>query len=105
MRHFNILTDYDLKTFFKCPPIEFTRNTEQETLGLALGAALYTPGSRPDFGGKILAGDYTRGAFSGLATLIICLEDAVADSELPWAEKKRCRAAEKNRARDKSARI
>lgn len=87
MRHFNILTDYDLKTFFKCPPIEFTRNNERETLGLALGAALYTPGSRPDFGGKILAGDYTRGAFSGLATLIICLEDAVADSELPWAEK------------------
>ncbi|WKA54275.1 HpcH/HpaI aldolase/citrate lyase family protein [Planococcus shixiaomingii] len=87
MRHFNILTDYDLKTFFKYPPMEFTRDSERETLGLALGAALYTPGSRPDFARKILAGDYTRDAFAGLSTLIVCLEDAVADTELPWAEK------------------
>ncbi|TWT16059.1 HpcH/HpaI aldolase/citrate lyase family protein [Planomicrobium sp. CPCC 101079] len=87
MRHFNMLTDYDLKTFFKYSPVEFSRDSERETLGLALGAALYTPGSRPDFAAKILAGEYTEGAFAGLATLIVCLEDAVADSELPWAEK------------------
>jgi citrate lyase beta subunit len=86
MRHFNTLTSGDLKTFFKFSPAEFTRDAERETLGLALGAALYTPGSRPDFAAKIMAGDYTRGAFAGLAALIICLEDAVADSELPWAE-------------------
>ncbi|TWT27452.1 HpcH/HpaI aldolase/citrate lyase family protein [Planomicrobium sp. CPCC 101110] len=87
MRHFNMLTDYDLNTFFKYSPVEFSRDSERETLGLALGAALYTPGSRPGFAARILAGDYTRGAFAGLATLIVCLEDAVADSELPWAEK------------------
>ena len=87
MRHFDVLTNSDLKTFFKYSPAEFTRDTERETLGLALGAALYTPGSRPDFARKILAGDYSRGAFSGLATLIICLEDAVADSELHLAER------------------
>lgn len=86
MRHFGVLTDSDLKTFFKYSPAEFNRDTERETLGLALGAALYTPGSRPDFGSKILSGQYSRGAFSGLTTLIVCLEDAVADSELLAAE-------------------
>lgn len=86
MRHFDVLTDSELKAFFKYSPAEFNRDTERETLGLALGAALYTPGSRPEFGDKILSGQYRRGAFSGLATLIICLEDAVADSELPKAE-------------------
>lgn len=86
MRHFGVLTDSDLKTFFKYSPAEFDRDTERETLGLALGAALYTPGSRQDFGSKILSGQYSRGAFSGLTTLIVCLEDAVADSELLAAE-------------------
>lgn len=86
MRHFDVLTDSELKAFFKYSPAEFNRDTERETLGLALGAALYTPGSRPEFGDKILSGQYRRGAFSGLATLIICLEDAVADAELPKAE-------------------
>ncbi|GKW45659.1 HpcH/HpaI aldolase/citrate lyase family protein [Planococcus sp. NCCP-2050] len=87
MKHFNVLTNSDLKAFFKYSPTEFSRDTARETLGLALGAALYTPGSRRDIATKILAGNYSRGAFSGLATLIICLEDAVADSELPEAEK------------------
>ena len=86
MKHFDVLTDSDLKTFFKYSPAEFNRDTERETLGLALGAALYTPGSRPEFAKKIIAGEYSREAFSGLSTLIICLEDAVADSELHQAE-------------------
>lgn len=86
MRHFNVLTDSDLETFFKYSPAEFNRDTERETLGLALGAALYTPGSRPDIAKKVLNGSYRQEAFSGLSTMIICLEDAVADSELPQAE-------------------
>lgn len=86
MRHFSGLTDSDLKTFFKYYPAEFNRDTERETLGLALGAALYTPGSRIDFAQKITSGDYSSGAFSGLTTLIVCLEDAVADAELKKAE-------------------
>ncbi|HSJ38647.1 MAG TPA: HpcH/HpaI aldolase/citrate lyase family protein [Planococcus sp. (in: firmicutes)] len=86
MRHFNALDDSELKTFFKYPPAEFNRDTEREKLGLALGAALYTPGSRPDFAAKIIAGSYRRDTFSGLATLMICLEDAVADTELESAE-------------------
>ncbi|EMF46039.1 Citrate lyase beta chain [Planococcus halocryophilus Or1] len=32
-------------------------------------------------------GEYSKGAFAGLTTLIICLEDAVADTELEQAEK------------------
>lgn len=87
MRHFNGLTDSDLKTFFKHSPAEFNRDTERETLSLALGAALYTPGSRVDFARKILTGDYSNGVFAGLTTLIVCLEDAVADTELKRAEK------------------
>ncbi|WP_223640400.1 HpcH/HpaI aldolase/citrate lyase family protein [Planococcus sp. 4-30] len=86
MRHFNGLTDSDLKTFFKYSPAEFNRDTERETLSLALGAALYTPGSRVDFAQRILSGDYNNGPFTGLTTLIVCLEDAVADTELKSAE-------------------
>ena len=86
MRHFSGLTDSDLKTFFKYYPAEFNRDTERETLGLALGAALYTPGSRVDFAQKILSESYSSGAFTGLTTLIVCLEDAVADNELEQAE-------------------
>lgn len=86
MRHFNALDDSELKTFFKYSPAEFNRDTEREKLGLALGAALYTPGSRPDFAAKIIAGSYRRDTFSGLASLMICLEDAVADTELEAAE-------------------
>ncbi|QHJ70327.1 HpcH/HpaI aldolase/citrate lyase family protein [Planococcus halotolerans] len=86
MRHFNALDDSELQTFFKYPPAEFNRDTDREKLGLALGAALYTPGSRPDFAAKIIAGSYRRDTFSGLATLMICLEDAVADTELESAE-------------------
>lgn len=86
MRHFNVLDDSELKTFFKHTPAEFNRETEREMLGLALGAALYTPGSRPDFAAKIIAGNYRRNTFSGLATLMICLEDAVADADLESAE-------------------
>lgn len=86
LRHFNALNNSELKTFFKYSPAEFNRDTEREMLGLALGAALYTPGSRPDFAAKIIAGSYRRDAFSGLATLMICLEDAVADTELEAAE-------------------
>ncbi|WP_203332009.1 HpcH/HpaI aldolase/citrate lyase family protein [Planococcus beigongshangi] len=86
MRHFNVLDNSELKTFFKYTPAEFNRDTEREILGLALGAALYTPGSRPDFADKIIAGNYRRNTFSGLATLMICLEDAVADADLESAE-------------------
>ncbi len=86
MKHFNGLTDSDLKTFFNYSPAEFNRDTEREILSLALGAALYTPGSRVDFAQKILNGDYSSGPFAGLTTLIICLEDAVADTELKKAE-------------------
>lgn len=86
MRHFSGLTDSDLKTFFKYSPAEFNRETERETLSLALGAALYTPGSRANFAQKIVSGDYSAGAFAGLTTLIVCLEDAVADTGLKQAE-------------------
>ncbi|ANU27275.1 HpcH/HpaI aldolase/citrate lyase family protein [Planococcus versutus] len=86
MRHFNGLTDSDLKTFFKYSPTEFNSDTDREILSLALGAALYTPGSRADFAQKILTGEYSSGIFAGLTTLIVCLEDAVADTELKKAE-------------------
>lgn len=86
MKHFNGLSKADLTTFFAESPTQFNRDTDRETLGIALGAALYTPGSRTDIAEKILSGSYGRGTFSGLATLIMCLEDAVSDAALPEAE-------------------
>lgn len=45
-----------------------------------LGATLYMPATRNDIAGAIL-----HGAIPGLRSLVICLEDAVSESDLPQA--------------------
>jgi citrate lyase beta subunit len=50
-------------------------------LAVALGATLYTPASRAG-----LAGDIATRTAAGVLSLVVCLEDAVADLELAAAE-------------------
>ncbi|PZS12327.1 MAG: ATP/GTP-binding protein [Pseudonocardiales bacterium] len=81
MRHFDFLSTADRQRLFFRAPEHFTASAEPALLALALGATLYSPASRPN-----LALDIAARAAAGVVSLVVCLEDAVADIELAAAE-------------------
>ncbi len=52
-------------------------------VGNALGGVLYSPATTPDFGSRLL-----NGHWPALTAAVLCLEDAIGDSELEIAEQK-----------------
>jgi citrate lyase beta subunit len=80
MRHFLHLGDEDLERLFLRPPTDFARDAPAETLATALGATLYMPATRP-----ALAADLVRQGSAGVVSSVICLEDSIADADLPAA--------------------
>jgi citrate lyase beta subunit len=82
MRHFGFLTDADRDRLFLRAPEPFGRDCQPTTLAVALGATLYCPGTRP-----ALAADLARRSAEGVVSFVVCLEDAVADGDLPAAER------------------
>lgn len=83
MRHFRFLDDAERDVLFAQPPERFGVDTGRHELGLALGAVLYTPATRPGVARALLGG-----ARAGLTTQVLCLEDAVADHELADGERR-----------------
>ena len=81
MRQFRGVSEKELLQFFHIPPSEFSKNLERKKLGMAMGASLYLPGSMPNFTEKL-----SNHNLKNLTSAIICLEDAVSDSELLEAE-------------------
>jgi citrate lyase beta subunit len=81
MRHFDFLSELDRDRLFLCPPTEFHATDDPGVLGVALGATLYSPATRP-----ALARDLANRTAEGVLSAVVCLEDAVADSELAAAE-------------------
>jgi citrate lyase beta subunit len=84
VRHFAELERSDPEghaAFFRQPPEDVTRASPPELRAMALGATLYTPGIRPD-----LVRDVRRQRALGAASIVLCLEDSVADDDLPRAE-------------------
>ncbi|MDM7830734.1 HpcH/HpaI aldolase/citrate lyase family protein [Cellulomonas edaphi] len=81
MRHFDHLTDDARRRLFWRAPEPFSRESPRETLAVALGATLYMPATRPR-----LAHDLARRASQGVASSVVCLEDSIADDELPAAQ-------------------
>lgn len=82
MRHFSYLSPADQAQVFSHPPHPITpAGTDRAMLGLALGATLYCPGSRPD-----LAAATARAAAVGTTSMVWCLEDAVPHADVPAAE-------------------
>ncbi len=84
MRHFAELERSDPEghaAFFRQPPEDVTRSSPPELRAMALGATLYSPGIRPD-----LERDVRRQRALGAASIVLCLEDSVADGDLPRAE-------------------
>jgi citrate lyase beta subunit len=81
VRHFGYLSASDTDALFEAPPERFGRESGAELLSVALGATLYMPASRP-----ALAADVTKQAMAGVTSVVVCLEDAIADEELAEAE-------------------
>lgn len=82
MRHFDYLEDADRQRLFHRSPQPFHRHDDPALLGVALGATLYIPATRPT-----LALDIARRAAQGVISTVVCLEDAVADDDVPAAER------------------
>ncbi|MEW2218819.1 HpcH/HpaI aldolase/citrate lyase family protein [Streptomyces sp. NPDC006990] len=81
MRHFRHLTPERRSALFHREPAEFTSEADAGTLAVALGATLYSPATRP-----ALAGDVLKQAARGVVSMVLCLEDSIADAEVPPAE-------------------
>jgi citrate lyase beta subunit len=82
MRHFDFLGDDERDRLFLRAPQAFSLHDEPERLGVALGATLYCPATRPN-----LAADIDKRAALGVTSFVVCLEDSVADRELQAAER------------------
>jgi citrate lyase beta subunit len=81
VRHFGYLSASDTDALFEAPPQQFGRESAAELLAVALGATLYMPASRP-----ALAADVTKQAAAGVTSVVVCLEDSIADEDLAEAE-------------------
>ena len=81
MRHFDHLPAPERARLFSQGPEEFSRDSDIATLSVALGATLYMPATREN-----LAQDLLRQAGRGLVSGVVCLEDAVADADVPRAQ-------------------
>jgi citrate lyase beta subunit len=81
VRHFGYLSASDTDALFEAAPQQFGRGSAAELLAVALGATLYMPASRP-----ALAADVTKQAAAGVTSVVVCLEDSIADDDLAEAE-------------------
>jgi len=81
VRHFGYLTNALTTALFERPPEQFHRESGPELLSVALGATLYVPADRP-----ALVADITKQAAAGVTSMVVCLEDAIADERVADAE-------------------
>ncbi|MCW2606845.1 MAG: putative ATP/GTP-binding protein [Frankiales bacterium] len=81
MIHFRHLSGEQREALFAVPPQPFSRASGRDVLALALGATLYSPGTRPG-----LAADARRAASIGATSSVWCLEDAIAHTDVPAAQ-------------------
>jgi citrate lyase beta subunit len=82
MRHFDFLDADERSRLFLRDPEGFSADDDPDLLGVALGATLYCPATRP-----ALARDIIRRAALGVMSMVVCLEDSVPDGELVAAER------------------
>lgn len=81
MRHFRSLTDSAAGQLFHRLPVELTARSAPDLLAVALGGTLYTPAIRTG-----LARDVLRQRDLGCVSMVLCLEDSIADADVPQAE-------------------
>lgn len=81
MRHFSFLDEEQLSRLFHRRPALLGPGTDPALLAVALGATLYSPGTRPN-----LADDVVKLGARGCVSQVLCLEDSVPDRDLAAAE-------------------
>jgi len=81
VRHFGYLGAAQVDALFERPPERFDRGSGTDLLSVALGATLYMPADRPS-----LVADITKQAAAGVTSVVLCLEDAIADEQVADAE-------------------
>jgi citrate lyase beta subunit len=81
VRHFSHLSAAQTATLFERPPEQFDRVSGSELLSVALGATLYMPADRP-----ALTADLAKQAGAGVTSVVVCLEDSIADEQVAMAE-------------------
>ncbi|MFJ6616181.1 HpcH/HpaI aldolase/citrate lyase family protein [Kitasatospora sp. NPDC091335] len=82
MRHFGHLAEDVRGRLFLEQPRPFTARSEPAVLATALGGTLYSPATRP-----ALAADIRKQAGRGVVSMVLCLEDAIADHEVDAGER------------------
>ena len=81
MRHFGYLSAAQVAALFERPPERFDRGSGTDLLSVALGATLYMPADRPS-----LVADIAKQTAAGVTSVVVCLEDAIADEQVGAAE-------------------
>ncbi|MBE5096611.1 HpcH/HpaI aldolase/citrate lyase family protein [Bacillus cereus] len=81
MNYFSYLSSEERQIFFYKEPLSFSKNIGKEQLAYALGATLYTPGTK-----ETIAEDIIRRKHVDAISIILCLEDAISDEEVKLAE-------------------
>jgi citrate lyase beta subunit len=81
VRHFGYLSSAQVAGLFERPPERFDRGSGTDLLSVALGATLYMPADRPS-----LVADITKQTAAGVTSVVVCLEDAIADEQVGAAE-------------------
>lgn len=81
MRHFAFLGDQTAEALFHRRPAEIAPDGDRRQVATALGATLYTPGTR-----LRLNSDVRRQVAAGVTSMVLCLEDSIADHEVAFAE-------------------
>jgi citrate lyase beta subunit len=81
MRHFAFLDDFQADQLFHRRPQEVTVDSAAPLLAAALGATLYCPGDRPRIAEAVV-----KQAARGCVSMVLCLEDSIADSAVDGAE-------------------
>jgi citrate lyase beta subunit len=92
VRHFRHLAPDVADGLFHRPPAAFDAAADRTTLAVALGATLYAPATRPR-----LTDDLARQAAVGVSSMVVCLEDAVADEAVEQAQSHAVRALRAHR--------
>ena len=86
MKHFQFLSESFRDKIFYQTPQPFNKHTPKEILAYALGATLYMPGTREQISHDVLSGKYLNGKHEGLTSIVVCLEDSIADEQVEKAE-------------------
>ncbi|MCX4749320.1 HpcH/HpaI aldolase/citrate lyase family protein [Kitasatospora sp. NBC_01287] len=81
MRQFGHLGADLRRRLFLVEPVPFDRHGPAAPLAAALGGTLYLPAVRPT-----LAADVRKQAARGVVSMVLCLEDAIADREVAAGE-------------------